>query len=833
MKKRLLSMLMAVLMIVSLVPAVALADTNTCAHKNTTEFVVEKNATEKQPGIYAKVCADCGAVLDKDGKVTTNVVTPFALKRDYCKVCTNPVVKEFKATCTEGGLTVTYCGTCGQQMALKSVAKTGCVYSVDSFTVVVAPTCKGQGADGWGYAVCDVCGTPVYADATNAAKLLTKGDMTGTAYAAAQEKVVDLFAKFDHVTADKAVAVTETTYKDDGSVKYQAEVKPTHVATVGLPEGKLDKVAFTIANNCYVDANGVIVDAHRTDIKDVKMLTGKGLTATKLCPDCGDVLVKSGDVPSCNYSHWKSMTVLKTGEKPVIDPEDGALIDGVTDKIFCAECGKTFGGDVISAASYFAPEAKLPAIGDTKVATEDGEENIAGVQGKKDATCCTEGWTGDTLAYVQTGVNAKGEAVGQWILLKKGEKIEKLAHNYVALESKAATCTENGVKYVGISVCKNVVDTNEDGTPVYCYQLNAKVGEGFKLAKINNARVESGVVRYYGEPLDMAHVETVEKVLVEATCQHTGLNALVCSACGAYLLDENDAHAYVTAKVNHVAADELANVVEATCTEAGYSGDQVCKWCGETLKKGEEVPALGHKTEIKDAKEATCTEAGFTGNEVCTVCGETIKAGEEIPALGHKYENGVCTVCGEKDPNYVEPVAPEFKDADSIKDYAKDAVAWAAKEGVVKGDDQGNFNPTADITRQDFVTMLWRLNGEVASDKELTFGDKADIKDYAQVAVAWAVENGYITGRDNGNFDPAAKITRAEIVAILNRVADNAKAEKAASFTDIGSHWAKDAIAWAAEAGIVNGVGNDLFAPNDNATRQDTVVMLYKFVNLK
>lgn len=60
--------------------------------------------------------------------------------------------------------------------------------------------------------------------------------------------------------------------------------------------------------------------------------------------------------------------------------------------------------------------------------------------------------------------------------------------------------------------------------------------------------------------------------------------------------------AYYTAKVDHVAADELANVVEATCTEAGYSGDQVCKWCGETLKNGEEVPALGHKTEVKDAK---------------------------------------------------------------------------------------------------------------------------------------------------------------------------------------------------------------------------------------
>ena len=275
------------------------------------------------------------------------------------------------------------------------------------------------------------------------------------------------------------------------------------------------------------------------------------------------------------------------------------------------------------------------------------------------------------------------------------------------------------------------------------------------------------------------------------------------------------------------------NAKEATCTEVGYTGDKVCKWCGIVMEKGKEIPMKEHTVVDVAAVEATCTEAGATAGTKCSVCGEVLSGCEKVDALGHKYENGVCTVCGEKDPNYVEPVAPEFKDADSIKDYAKDAVAWAAKEGVVKGDDQGNFNPTANITRQDFVTMLWRLKGETASEKELTFGDKADIKDYAQTAVAWAVENGYITGRDNGNFDPAAKITRAEIVAILNRVADNAKAEKAASFTDIGSHWAKDAIAWAAEAGIVNGVGNDLFAPNDNATRQDTVVMLYKFVNLK
>ncbi len=39
------------------------------------------------------------------------------------------------------------------------------------------------------------------------------------------------------------------------------------------------------------------------------------------------------------------------------------------------------------------------------------------------------------------------------------------------------------------------------------------------------------------------------------------------------------------------------------------------------------VPALGHKTELRNAKEATCTEDGYTGDEVCTVCGEIVKRG--------------------------------------------------------------------------------------------------------------------------------------------------------------------------------------------------------------
>ena len=107
----------------------------------------------------------------------------------------------------------------------------------------------------------------------------------------------------------------------------------------------------------------------------------------------------------------------------------------------------------------------------------------------------------------------------------------------------------------------------------------------------------------------------------------------------------------------------LVGAKAATCTEDGYTGDEVCTVCQEVVKKGEVIPALGHKTQLVGAKAATCTEDGYTGDEVCTVCGETVKKGEVIPALGHKTqlvgakaatctEDGytgdeVCTVCGE------------------------------------------------------------------------------------------------------------------------------------------------------------------------------------------
>ena len=108
---------------------------------------------------------------------------------------------------------------------------------------------------------------------------------------------------------------------------------------------------------------------------------------------------------------------------------------------------------------------------------------------------------------------------------------------------------------------------------------------------------------------------------------------------------------------------QLVGAKAATCTEDGYTGDEVCTVCQEIVKKGEVIPALGHKTQLVGAKAAACIEDGYTGDEVCTVCGETVKKGEVIPATGHDYKDGKCTNCGETDPNY-KPEQPGVKTGD-------------------------------------------------------------------------------------------------------------------------------------------------------------------------
>ena len=101
----------------------------------------------------------------------------------------------------------------------------------------------------------------------------------------------------------------------------------------------------------------------------------------------------------------------------------------------------------------------------------------------------------------------------------------------------------------------------------------------------------------------------------------------------------------------------------ATCTEDGNIECWYCEACGkyfsdealtkEISKEDTLVKAEGHgETELKNEKEATCTVEGYTGDKVCKNCGEVLGKGEDVPKLMHSYKNGKCTVCGAIDSTY-------------------------------------------------------------------------------------------------------------------------------------------------------------------------------------
>ena len=239
-------------------------------------------------------------------------------------------------------------------------------------------------------------------------------------------------------------------------------------------------------------------------------------------------------------------------------------------------------------------------------------------------------------------------------------------HTLTAVAEVPATCEETGVKAHWVcSVCGKLFSDAEG--------KNETTLEALTIGALGHA---------WGEPVwtwtgygaaeasfacarDAGHVKVLpasitSEVTTQPDCSTEGVRTYTATV-------TLDGKSYTDARTETLPSlghkTQLVGAKPATCTEDGYTGDEVCKVCGEVITKGEVIPATGHKTQLVGAKTATCTEDGYTGDEVCTVCQEVVKKGEVIPALGHKTElagakaatctedgytgDQVCTVCQE------------------------------------------------------------------------------------------------------------------------------------------------------------------------------------------
>ena len=181
-----------------------------------------------------------------------------------------------------------------------------------------------------------------------------------------------------------------------------------------------------------------------------------------------------------------------------------------------------------------------------------------------------------------------------------------------------------------------------------------------------------------------------------------------------------------------------------------------------------------------------------------------------------------------------EAIKADFADV-AAGDWYADAVQYVFENGMMSGTSETTFSPTLTTTRGMIVTILYRLEGTPAVTGTTAFTDVAAGQYYAD-AVAWAAQNGIVSGTSATTFSPDGVITREQMAAILYRYAQHkgydvtAKADLSV-FTDAAqvSTYATDAMAWANASGLISGTSATTLSPAGSATRAQVATILMRF----
>ena len=171
-----------------------------------------------------------------------------------------------------------------------------------------------------------------------------------------------------------------------------------------------------------------------------------------------------------------------------------------------------------------------------------------------------------------------------------------------------------------------------------------------------------------------------------------------------------------------------------------------------------------------------------------------------------------------------------YEDA-SLSAWYHDGVHYCLERGLMVGTDSTHFSPSMTASRAMIASILWRMEGEPEAEATQPFSDVANGRWYTR-AVAWAAEAGVIKGYGGGRFGPNDPITREQLASLLWRYAGSPPAsDLPLNFTDAGeaSGYARDALRWAVEQGILTGKGGGVLDPRGKASRAEVAQMLTRF----
>ncbi len=184
----------------------------------------------------------------------------------------------------------------------------------------------------------------------------------------------------------------------------------------------------------------------------------------------------------------------------------------------------------------------------------------------------------------------------------------------------------------------------------------------------------------------------------------------------------------------------------------------------------------------------------------------------------------------------VEKVSPSEAFGDLVPNaWYCEAVDYVLSEGMMYGVGSHSFAPNEPTTRAMVLTTLHRMAGSPALDGKSCFSDVPDGMWYSE-AIVWAAAKGIAEGYGGGIFRPNDFVTREQMAALFHRYCGAPESDMSLdrfADADAVSPWAKSALVWAVDIGLIQGRGDGVLAPRGFCTRAELAQMLLNFSKIE
>lgn len=284
------------------------------------------------------------------------------------------------------------------------------------------------------------------------------------------------------------------------------------------------------------------------------------------------------------------------------------------------------------------------------------------------------------------------------------------------------------------------------------------------------------------------------------------------------------------------AADILAETADTVCWKY-------------TSALGEDIGGGGGAGTVKPEDGKVPAELPTTGTGVTDLIGSIgaidKNSGEVLKAAREAYdklseeekklvENYDQLVAAEQEYQRLTSPLP-FADVPE-KHWAQEAIHYIYSKDLMRGVDDNQFAPEAEVNRAMLVTMLYRLEGTPTATTSNSFADVADNSWYTE-SILWASANHLVSGYGKNQFGPEDGITREQLAVVLLRYSqyknyDTSKTADLSRFADGEqiSSWAAPALAWANAEGLITGRGKTTMAPQGTVTRAEAAAILMRYM---